>query len=145
MIPNKMKNKLLVAFLSLTIFVNLGAVAYAQTPPPGGKAPTSIGGTAPTGPIKLVNPFKGGDSLFALLKTIINQVLMPIGGILAVLAFIYTGFLYVMARGNPGSLKTAHQSLLYTAIGTAVLLGSWMLANVVCKTIQLLGGPACVA
>ncbi len=107
------------------------------------------GGNPPIGggnPIisKLVNPFKGGDSLFVLLKTVINNILLPIGGVLAVLAFIYSGFLYVTAQGSEAKLKTAHKALLDTAIGTAVLLGSWVLASVICATIGQLGGPVCV-
>src|SRR5688572_27130219 len=91
--------------------------------------------------VTLDNPFgRGGDSLFDLLRTIINSILMPIGGILAVLAFIYSGFLYVTAQGNEAKLKTAHKALLYTAIGTAILLGAWVLAKVICNTIGQLGG-----
>ncbi len=96
-----------------------------------------------TGSTKISNPFSGGDTLFALLRTIINDILMPIGGVLAVLAFIYSGFLYVTAQGNETKIKTAHTALLYTAIGTAVLLGSWVLATVICNTIGQLGGPVC--
>ena len=114
---------------------------------PGGNTPTGPGGTSPTGPsidVTLDNPFSGGDSLFDLLRLIINDILLPIGGVLAVLAFIYSGFLYVMAQGNETKLAKAHKALLYTSIGTAILLGSWVLANVICQTIGQLGGPVCV-
>lgn len=86
--------------------------------------------------IKLENPFKTGDSLYDLIKAIINNIVLPIGGVLAVLAFIYSGFLYVTAQGDAGKIKTAHQALLYTAIGTAVLLGSWVIASVIENTIR---------
>ncbi|MEK7227442.1 MAG: hypothetical protein AAB641_00945 [Patescibacteria group bacterium] len=89
--------------------------------------------------IEIKNPFgRGIDSLFDLLKTVVNDIILPIGGVLAVLAFIYSGFLYVTAQGNDTKLKTAHNALLYTAIGTAVLLGSWTLANVISNTIDKL-------
>jgi hypothetical protein len=93
------------------------------------------------------NPFNSrvGDSLFGLMKAIINNIVMPIGGVLAVLAFIYSGFLYVTAGGNETKIKTANNALLWASIGTAVLLGSWVLANVICRTINLLGGPICPA
>ena len=112
-------------------------MVYAQ----GGGTPPGGGGGTP--PVKIVNPFRGGDTLFALLRTVINDILLPIGGVLAVLAFIYSGFLYVMAQGNETKLKTAHQALLYTSIGTAVLLGAWVLASVICNTNGALGGPVC--
>ncbi|KKW14186.1 MAG: hypothetical protein UY54_C0022G0005 [Parcubacteria group bacterium GW2011_GWA2_50_10b] len=89
--------------------------------------------------INIPNPFGHGiNSLFDLLQTVVNNIILPIGGVLAVLAFIYSGFLYVTAQGNETKLKTAHTALLYTAIGTAVLLGSWTLANVIKATINQL-------
>ena len=92
----------------------------------------------------LPNPLKSGtDNLFVLLKTIINDILLPIGAVLAVMAFIFVGFKYVMAQGKPAELEKAHKALLYTAVGTGVLLGSWMLATVVCKTIAQVTGGTC--
>ena len=141
--------------LSLSIFFVLGTVlVFAQ---PGTTNPTGPGTTNPTGPgitnpttgIKttLNNPFNCGGirpcSLSAFRKAIVNNIILPVGGVLAVLAFIYSGFLYVMAQGSETKLATAHKSLLYTSIGTAVLLGSWVLANVICNTIGQLGGPIC--
>jgi len=136
-----MKKTFLTLLLSLSIFLIVGvALVFAQD------APTGPGGVAPTGPsitADIPNPFGGTTSLFALLKTIINDIILPIGGVLAVLAFIYSGFLYVTAQGNETKLAIAHRSLLYTSVGTAVLLGSWVLANVICNTIGLLDGPIC--
>lgn len=86
----------------------------------------------------LENPFAVGDTLFQLLETVVNRIILPIGGMLAVLAFIYSGFLYVTAQGKPTALEKANKALLYTAIGTAVLLGSWALANVIRGTINQL-------
>ena len=89
--------------------------------------------------VEFENPFAGsGNSLFEFLKTIIDKILLPIGGILAVLAFIYSGFLYVVAQGDESKIKTAHKALLYSAIGTAILLGSLTIAKVVENTINQL-------
>ncbi len=146
-----MKKTFLASLLSLSIFFVLGtALVLAVQHPITGSNPPPIPGSNPppitsSNPIKIENPFKAGvgNSLFALLQTIINDILMPIGGVLAVLAFIYSGFLYVTAQGNETKIKTAHTALLYAAIGTAVLLGSWVLATVICNTIGQLGGPVC--
>jgi len=88
----------------------------------------------------LPNPFACGTpcTLFTLLSTIIDKIILPIGGVLAVLSFIYAGFLYVTAQGSADKLKTAHKALLYTSVGTAVLLGSWVLAKVIENTINQL-------
>ena len=130
--------KLSAILVSLSIFFAMGAVLiFAANGNPGGP------GGNPGVSVSLPNPFSGGSSLFALMKTIVNNIILPIGGVLAVLAFVYSGFLYVTAQGNESKIKEAHKALLYTAIGTAVLLGSWVLANVICNTIGQLGGPAC--
>ena len=123
-----MKKTFLISLLSLSTFFVMGVMlVYAACPDIGSEpCPPSVGVS-----VNLINPFKGGDSLFVLLKTIISDILLPIGGVLAVLAFIYSGFLYVTAQGNESKLATAHKALLYTSIGTAVLLGSWVLANLI--------------
>lgn len=130
---------LLTSFIIL-FFMGLSLV-FAQGP--GGEAPTPPGGDAPIGNVnvqfRLTNPFRNApDSLFGLLETVINDILLPIGGVVAVLSFIYSGFLYVTAQGRESQLATAHKALLYTSIGTAVLLGSWVLANVIKATIERL-------
>lgn len=141
LITDKIK-RVSIVFLSFAVFFVIGAtLIFAQNI--GGGNPTIGGGNPTDGTtdvvVKLDNPFaKGGDSLFDFLKTIINDILLPIGGVLAVLAFIYSGFLYVTAQGNEGKLATAHKALLYTSIGTAVLLGSWVIAQVIETTVNQL-------
>ena len=127
--------KLPIILLSLALFLVMSVgLVFAQG---------SVGGN-PSIDVTLDNPFGSGqNSLFGLIRTIINDVVLPIGGVIAVLAFIYSGFLYVTAQGNETKIKKAHQALLYTSIGTAVLLGAWVIATVVCTTIAALGGPAC--
>lgn len=118
----KMK-KLSTVFISFSIIFVLGVVfVHAE----------------PAVNVNLPNPFSGDNSLFDLLRKVINDILLPIGGVLAVLAFIYSGFLYVTAQGNEAKLKIAHKALLYTAIGTAVLLGSWVISQVIKNTIDQL-------
>lgn len=111
--------------------------------PEDGTDPIPEDGTDPvTVGIKLENPLKAeyGNSLQDLLKGIVNEILLPLGGILAVLAFIYSGFLYVTAQGDETKIKKAHKALLYTAIGTAVLLGAWMISTVIANTINAIRG-----
>lgn len=141
-----MIKKLFIPIISLSLFFALG-VSFVMASQHGGATPTGPGGSTPTGPggstptgnsFRLENPFAVGNTLFELLETVVNRIILPIGGMLAVLAFIYSGFLYVTAQGSPTKLATANKALLYTAIGTAVLLGSWALANVIRGTINQL-------
>lgn len=130
-----------------TIYLLLSTFVFAQGPsgsvsnqPSGSVSNPSSGSISNPGTsqfnIKLENPFRGGNTLIGFLQKVINDIVLPVGGVLAVLAFIYSGFLYVTAQGNETKLKDAHRALLYTAIGTALLLGAWVFANAICGTIE---------
>jgi hypothetical protein len=130
-----MKKIFLIPLVALALFLMLGqSMAFTQS---GGSAGSGSGGTPPVGVnFKIDNPFKVGDTLYDLVKAIVNNIILPIGGVLCVLAFIYSGFLYVTARGDSGQIKTAHSALLYASIGTAVLLGAWVIANAIRATVN---------
>lgn len=92
------------------------------------------GTTCPAG--QLCNPIKV-NSFPLLIKTIL-EALIKIGIPIIALAIIYSGFLFVSARGNTEQLKKAKSSLMYTLIGGAVLLGSWAIAQVISETVLAL-------
>jgi predicted permease len=139
-----MKKTFLASLLTFSLFLTLGAVlVYAQTGRDSNPLPTDHDSNPSVGVrFSIDNPFNCGGvspcTLFSFLRSIIDNIILPIGGVLAVLAFIFSGFLYVMAQGNETKLKTAHNALLYTAIGTAILLGSWVLAKVIETTVNQL-------
>ena len=87
---------------------------------------------------KIENPFKTGGNLVDLFKAILNNVVLPVGAVASVLAFVYSGFLYVKAQGNEAELKTAHKAILYTVIGTVILIGAAVIADVIGNTINQL-------
>lgn len=132
-----MKKNILASLLSFTLFFALGAtIVYGQAT--GGNPGSSGGGNPGTtnASFKLTNPFEGGDNLVDLLKALVNDIIIPIGAVLAVLAFIYAGFLYVTSGGDTTQLKKAHNALLNAAIGTAVLMGAWTISEVLRATID---------
>mgnify|MGYP001577319497 CR=1 FL=1 len=106
----------------------------------GGTNPGGQGGATNNGDCDstfcIENPFNVGGGLYELLQKVVNDIILPIGGVLAVLAFIFAGFLYVTAQGNETKIKKAHNALLYAAIGTALLLGAWTFANVIRNTVN---------
>jgi hypothetical protein len=63
------------------------------------------------------------------------KVVVNIGAIVCVFFIIYSGFLFVTAQGNEAKLTQAKNTFLYTVIGTAILLGAWVLALVISGTI----------
>jgi len=76
-------------------------------------------------------------SIASLVEAVAN-VVMKIGFMVAVVFIIYSGFLYVSARGSEDKLKKAHATFTWTIIGTAVILGAWVIALVVKSTITSL-------
>ncbi|MBI2120432.1 MAG: hypothetical protein HYT94_02290 [Parcubacteria group bacterium] len=68
--------------------------------------------------------------------TIIIKIGVPLGAVF----LIWAGFLFVTAQGNETKLATAKKTFVWSCIGLAVLLGSWVLAVAVEGTIKKLGG-----
>jgi len=80
-----------------------------------------------------INPKTVNEFIKVILEGII-KISIPV----IVLALIYSGFLFVTARGMPDKLKKAKDALLYTVIGAAVLLGSWAIAQIISNTVLAL-------
>lgn len=85
--------------------------------------------------IKIDNPFKS-NSIEGLMRAIVNDILIPIGSVVAVLMVMYAGFLFVTARGDTSQIKKAKEALLYAVIGAAVLLGAWVITEAIQGTIK---------
>ena len=87
--------------------------------------------------IKLKNPLKGNESdLYGFIKLVVNNVLIPVGGVVAVLYIMYSGFLMVTAQGNTTQIEKAKKGFFYAVIGTAVLLGAWVITEGIVSTID---------
>ena len=87
---------------------------------------------------KLENPIKYNDlSSFvaAVLKAAV-QVLMPF----VVLAFIWSGFLFVRAQGNEEQLSEAKTAIYWSVIGAFILLGAWGFAEIIAVTVSNITG-----
>lgn len=81
------------------------------------------------------------NSIPSFIEEILNIVLY-IGIPIVTLAIIYSGFLFVTAQGNSDKLKTAKNTLLYTIIGAALLLGAFVLANAIGSTVDQIKSSA---
>lgn len=66
------------------------------------------------------------------------KIVLDIGVPVATLFIIYSGFLFVKAQGNPEKLKEAKETFFWTIVGTAVLLGAWVLAQAIAGTVESL-------
>ena len=69
-------------------------------------------------------------SIQTFIKSII-QVLVTLAGLIPAGFFVYGGIGYITSSGNPESLDRAKKTILYSAIGLAVVLGAFVLTNVI--------------
>ncbi len=121
--------KTLATFFLLSAFT---VTAFAQQPSTGNEGAPSTGNDS----ISIVNPIgynKIPDLLKAILTAIV-QIAIPF----LVLAIMYVGFLFVVARGNPEKLAQARQALFYTLLGALIILGAQTLSVILSGTINQL-------
>ncbi|MDP3996521.1 MAG: pilin [bacterium] len=89
----------------------------------------------PTGTI-IPNPLGDDVGTFeALIDKLIQNIVLPIGGVLITFFLIFSGFLFVTAQGNEEKLKTAKKALMWTVIGAFVLLGAAVIAGIIETTL----------
>jgi hypothetical protein len=100
--------------------------------------PTLVVAVEQGDPVTLKNPI-GGTTTFSAFIDKILEVVITIATPIAVLAIIYSGFLFVKARGNEKGLTEAKTVLLWTLVGVMVLLGAQLLSSVIAGTITSLG------
>lgn len=80
-----------------------------------------------TGPV-LSGGSGDGDPLTRLIVAILNALVIIMTPII-VLAIIYSGFLYVTARGNADQIRKANTAIVYAIIGGVLILSSVVLTS----------------
>ncbi len=86
--------------------------------------------------INIQNPIGSNDmTIIDFITTVINFAL-KIGIPIIAIAIIYSGLLFVTARGDSGQLETARNAFTYAVIGGAILLGCWIFAELIKETIE---------
>jgi hypothetical protein len=68
-------------------------------------------------------------------KFVLWYVMIPFAGLMVVVG----GVLLVVSAGNPGLASTAKKILLYTLIGMALALASWLIVDIILKTVGYTG------
>lgn len=59
------------------------------------------------------------------------QVLITLAALISVAFFVWGGFGYITSSGNPESLDRSKKTILYSAVGLAIVLGAFVLSNVI--------------
>ncbi|HEY4476389.1 MAG TPA: hypothetical protein VJB69_00135 [Candidatus Paceibacterota bacterium] len=81
----------------------------------------------------ITNPLRA-KSIVALLTALLD-VIVQVGIPVIALAIVYSGFLFVKAQGNESQLSEAKQTLYWTVIGAAIVLGAFVISGVIQSTI----------
>lgn len=123
----------------MVMVLTMPVLGLAENNIPGGSEPSIPGGKCDDVPEKgvLSNPLNSCS--FAELVASIAQLAVRIGIPVAAIFIIYSGLLFVTARGNEAKLETAKKSLLWAIIGTAILVGAAIITEVLQSTIKTLG------
>ena len=83
---------------------------------------------------QLQNPLGATKDLPTFLTMLLNAVILILTPVVTIM-LLYSGFLFVIARGNTEKLGEAKKALLYTVIGAAIILGAVALAAAIKSTV----------
>lgn len=84
--------------------------------------------------IKLANPLKV-NTIQEAIKLFVNAIVrlaIPV----IVIFFLWSGLMFIFARGNPEKIKVAKNMFFYTIIGTLLILGAWTITNALVGTVN---------
>lgn len=81
------------------------------------------------------------ESIFAIISRLMNW-LLGLVGVLAVIAFVISGILYLTAAGNEEQAEKAKEVMLYAIIGLVVALIGLVVVNAVAGLTGAAGGAA---
>ncbi len=95
---------------------------------------TQTGGSVCDPSKGLCNPLKV-NSISELLTTMLSFII-KIGTVVIVLMMVYTGFKFVLARGNPTEIQKARTMFMWTIIGAVVILGAQAIALGIASTVK---------
>lgn len=92
------------------------------------------GGEGVAKSVGLQNPLKAKSITEFLLNII--EVILVFATPIIVFFIILAGFQYVIARGNPTKIETASRALLYAVIGGVLILGAFVILEVIKGTVD---------
>lgn len=61
----------------------------------------------------------------------IIQILVTLSGLVAAGFIVWGGFGYITSSGNPEALERSKRTILYSAIGLTLVLGAFVISNMV--------------
>lgn len=92
-----------------------------------------IATTTASGTVELTNPLSS-DKPLVILGKVINTVLGVVGS-LALVAFLYGGFMWLISGGNSERVSQGLKSMLYAGIGIIVVFSSYAIITLILKSL----------
>ena len=90
--------------------------------------------TCPKGTVCLVNPLKT-SSIPELVRNVVGTAIGILGA-LALLVFVYGGFLWLTSGGEPAKIQSGKDAMKWAAVGLAVVFSSYALVSFVLSTLE---------
>ena len=82
----------------------------------------------------------GYEDLLNTFQSILNFIIYA-AGVVAVIMFVWAGFIYITAGGSPGKLSEAHDIFKNTLIGFVFVLASWLIISSILAIFGVTGTP----
>ena len=79
--------------------------------------------------VELPNPL-GEESVPKLIGRVISAALSVVGS-LALLMFVYGGFLWLTSRGDPKQVGKGKDTIMWATLGLAIIFGAYVLVNTI--------------
>lgn len=75
----------------------------------------------------LTNPIAGNITDLRVIIGIVVQALLGLSGAIALLVFVWSGIMMMVAAGSPDKIKKAKSSLIWATIGLVVIFTAYTL------------------
>ncbi len=85
-------------------------------------------------PLIVAHPALAADGNITQVENFIKSVIKVISGLAGLIAtgfFVAGGIGYITSSGNPERLEKAKHTLLYSAIGLAIVIAAFVISNIV--------------
>lgn len=85
-------------------------------------------------PLVLVHPAFAASGDVAQVENFIKSIIKVIAGLAGLIAtgfFVVGGLGYITSSGNPENLEKSKHTLLYSAIGLAIVIAAFVISNIV--------------
>jgi len=85
-------------------------------------------------PLVFTHPALAADGDVTKVENFIKAIIKVVAGLAGLIAagfFVYGGIGYITSSGNPDRMSSAKSTLIWAAVGLAIVIGAFVIANIV--------------